>query len=77
MVFASGVAKTIFSSSDPNELCDKLELLLQQKQAGNNSIMFDQEIFAIIGNFLEKKCISTKKHKQLLIRYNLLHTKKK
>ena len=35
---ASGVSKTIFLSSDPNELCDKLNLLLLQgKQAGSNS----------------------------------------
>ena len=36
MVSASGVSKTIFLSSDPNELCHKLRLLLQEKQAGNN-----------------------------------------
>ena len=29
MVSASGVSKTIFSSSDPDELCDRLKLLLQ------------------------------------------------
>ena len=29
MVFASGVSKTIFPSSDPNEICDRLKLLLQ------------------------------------------------
>ena len=31
IVSASGVAKTIFSSSDPDELCDRLKLLLQKK----------------------------------------------
>ena len=41
MVFASGVSKTIFLSSDPNELCDRLKLLLQEKHAGNNSILMD------------------------------------
>ena len=33
MVSASGVSKTIILSSVPNELCDRLNLLLQQKQA--------------------------------------------
>ena len=30
MVSASGVSETIFLSSDPNELCDRLKLLLQE-----------------------------------------------
>ena len=36
-IMASGVSKTLFLSSDPNELCDRLKLLLQEKHAGNNS----------------------------------------
>ena len=28
-IMASGVSKTIFLSSDPDELCDRLKLLLQ------------------------------------------------
>ena len=30
MVSASGVSKTIFLSSDPDELCNRLKLLLQE-----------------------------------------------
>ena len=37
MLSASGLSKTIFLSSDANELCDRLKLLLQEKHAGNNS----------------------------------------
>ena len=48
MVSASGVSKTIFLSSDPDELCDRLKLLLQEKKAGNNSDIFNQEIVAIV-----------------------------
>ena len=33
-IMASGVSKTIFISSDPNELCGRLKLLLQEKHAG-------------------------------------------
>ena len=71
MVSASGVSKTIFLSSDPNELCDRLKLLLQEKQAGNNSDIINQEIVAIVDKLLEYKCISKKEHKQILIKCNL------
>ena len=37
-IMASGITKTIFLSSDPDELCDRLKLLLQEKHAGNNSV---------------------------------------
>ena len=70
---ASGSSKTIFLSSDPNELCDRLKLLLQEKHAGNNSNLIDEEIVAIIDKLLEYKCISKKQHKQILIKSNLLN----
>ena len=72
MVSASGVSKTIFLSSDPDELCDRLNLLLQEKQAGNNSDKINEEIIAIFDKLLEYKCISKKQHKQILIKCNLL-----
>ena len=68
MVSASGVSKTIFLSSDPNEVCGRLKLLLQEKQAGNNSDVINQEIVVIIDNLLENKCISKKQHNQILIK---------
>ena len=71
-IMASGVSKTIFLSSDPDELCDRIKLLLQEKQAGNNSDIFNQEIVAIIDKLLDSKCISKKQHKQILITCNLL-----
>ena len=72
MVSASGVSKTIFLSSDPDELCDGLKLLLQEKHAGNNSDIFNEEIVVIVDKLLEYKCISKKQHKQILIKCNLL-----
>ena len=72
MVSASGVSKTIFFSSDHDELCDRLKLLLQEKQAGNNSDIINDEIVAIVDKLLEYKCISEKQHKQFLIKCNLL-----
>ena len=71
-IMASGVSNTIFLSSDANELCDRLRLLLQEKHAGNNSDIINDEIVAIVDKLLEYKCISKKQHKQILIKCNLL-----
>ena len=72
MVSVSGVSKTIFLSSDPDELCNRIKLLLQGKHAGNNSDIINQEIVAIVDKLLEYKSISKKQHKQILIKCNLL-----
>ena len=71
-IMASGVTTT-FLSENPNELCDRLKLLLQEKQAGNNSDIINQEIIAIIDKLLEYKCISKKQHKQILLKCILLN----
>ena len=71
MVSASGVSKTIFLSSGPYELCNRLKLLLQEKHAGNTSDMIKDEIVAIVDKLLEYKFISRKEHKQPLIKCNL------
>ena len=71
-ILASGVSNTIFLSSDPDELRDRLKLLLQEKQAGNNSDIINDEIVAIVDKLLEYKCISKKQHEQILIKCNLL-----
>ena len=70
-IVASGVT-TIFLSENADELCDRLKLLLQEKHAGNNSDIIDQEIVAIIDKLLGYKCITKKQHKQILIKCNLL-----
>ena len=66
MVSASGVSKTIFLSSDPDEFCNRLILLLQEKHAGNKSDIFNQEIVAIVDKLLEYKCMSPKQHNRIL-----------
>ena len=73
MVSASGVSKTIFLSSNPNELCDRLKLLLEEKHAGNYSDIINDENVAIIDKLLEYKCITKKQHKQILIKCNLIN----
>ena len=70
-IMASGVTK-IFLSENPDELCDGLKLLLQEKHAGNNSDMINDEVDAIVDNLLEYKGLSKKQHKQILIKCNLL-----
>ena len=71
MVFVSGILKTRFLSSIPNELGDRLKLLLQERHSGNKSDMFNEEIVAIVDKLLEYKCISRKQHKRILLKCNL------
>ena len=71
-IIASGVSRTIFLLSDGDELCDRLKILIQEKQVGNNSDKFIQKVVAILVKLLEYKCISKTQHKQLLIKCNLL-----
>ena len=75
-ITASGFTKTtIILSSDPDELCDRLRLLLQEKHAGNNSNIINEESVAIVDKLLEYKCISKNQHKQILKKCNLLQPK--
>ena len=71
-IMASGVT-TLFLSSDPDELCERLKLLLQEKHAGNNSDIINEEIVAIVDKLLEYKCITKKQHKQILIKCDLIN----
>ena len=71
-IMASGISKILFLSSDPDDLCNRLKLLLQEKHAGNNSDIINDEIVAIVDKLLEYKCISEKQHKKILIKCNLL-----
>ena len=71
-IMASGVSNVIILSSDPDELCDRLRLFLQEKHAGNNSDLINDEIVAIVDKLLEYKCVSKKQHKQILIKCNLI-----
>ena len=70
---ASGISNIIILSSDPDELCNRLGLLLQEIQAGNNSDINNKEIVAIVDKLIEYKCISKKHHNQILNKSNLIH----
>ena len=72
-IVASGISNTIFLSSNPDELCDRMKLLLKGKHAGNSSDLFNREIVAIVDKLLEYKCLSKNQHKQILNKCNLFH----
>ena len=62
---ASGL-RTSFLSENPNELCDKLKLLLLEKRAGNNSNKNKhKEIVALITKLLEHKCVSPSQYEKI------------
>ena len=62
---ASGTA-TIILAENPIELFDTLKLLLQEKQAGNDSDIINGEHMAKVDGLLEYECLSTKQHNLLL-----------
>ena len=64
-IMASGFSM-IFLPKNPNELRDRLKLILQEKQAGDNSDIIIEEIVAIVIILLDSKCIFTKQHKILV-----------
>ena len=72
-IMASRISNTIFLPSDPDELCARFKLLLQETEAGNNFDIINDEIVAIVDKSLEYKCISKKQHKQILIQCNIVH----
>ena len=72
MISASGTSTKIFLLSDPDELCDRLKLLLQEKQAGKKSNTINDEIVAIKDKLLEYKSMSKKEKKQILNKGSLL-----
>ena len=62
---AFGISTFLFPEI-PNELCDKLKLRLQEKQAGNNFDIFNEEIIAIADKLREDKFLSTKQQRFLV-----------
>ena len=48
-IIPSGIPKI----SDPDDLCNRLKLLFQEKQAANNSDLINKEIIAIVDKMLE------------------------
>ena len=74
---SSGLSNTTFLPGDPNDICERLKILLQERQAGNNSDIINEEIVVTLDTFLEYNFTSKQQHTQILIKCNLLHTKKR
>ena len=55
-------SKTRFLFSNPNELYDRLNILLQEKRAGKSTNIIKEKLVAIVDSTIEYKCISTKQH---------------
>ena len=72
-IMASGISNIIILSSDPDALCNRLRLILQEIQAGNNSDLINKEIVAIVDKLLENKRITKKQHNQILNKCNIIH----
>ena len=60
--------KTRWFSSNPNELCDTIKLLLHEKQAGKISHISNEEGIAIANKVIEYKCYRTKQHSYLQLK---------
>ena len=60
MVSALAVSEALFLSFHPYELCDRLKVILREKQAGKNSDLIKEEIVDIGDKLLEYKCLSNK-----------------
>ena len=69
----SGISNIIFLSSDPNGLCNRLGLSLQEKQAGNIFDLTNEEIVAVLDKLLQYQGTYNNQHKQLFIKCYILH----
>ena len=57
---------TIFVSENPNELCDRLCLIIQEKRAGNDTTRFHNEFVGIIDKLLDYKRITPLNTKKII-----------
>ena len=56
---------TIFFSEIPNELCDRVYLIIQEKQVGNDTTRFDNEIVSRLDKILEYKRNTPTQHENI------------
>ena len=66
-IMTSGISTRLLPEN-PNKICKRIKLILQGKQAGNNSDFSEEEIVAIALTLLEYKCIFTKQREFLLLK---------
>ena len=47
-----------FLAENPEEFCNRLRIIVPEKQRGNDTNIFDYEIVAIIDKLFEYKCVT-------------------
>ena len=65
-ILVSGLKRsqtTFLLSQNPDELCDRLCLMIHEKQTWNNTKRFDKEAVTLFDKLLEYECITTTQHK--------------
>ena len=62
----------MFVEENQDKVCDRLRLINQEKQGGNDTIRFNDENVAISDKSIEWKNITTTQHKKLLISFVLV-----
>ena len=72
---ASGISTRVLSS-DPNELSERIKLLVREKQAGNNFEIIKEETVVIVDKILEYKSLVEKQPKSKFW-LNAIHYMKK
>ena len=58
--------RTFFLSGNPIDLCDRLCLIMQEKQPGKDITRFAIEFVATIGILLDYKCITPTQHERII-----------
>ena len=72
MISASGISNTKILSSDPDESCKRLNLLIQEKRAGENLVIIIEEMVAILDELSEYKCMTPTQHRKIIKNCNFL-----
>ena len=62
---ASVTHRVTFHSKNPDEFCDTIRLIIQEKQGGKHKSRFDDKTVALFDKFLERKFITPQQHKKL------------
>ena len=61
----SGFIQYIFLPSDPDELVDRIKLIVLEKVGGNENPMLSEQIVAIVDKLLEFECITTNQRRKI------------
>ena len=72
VLLGSDLQKGIFLSVNPDEICNRLRLIIQEKRAGNDANRFDSGVIPIVDKLLDYKCITRTQHKKHIKDYKII-----